>query len=160
MEEDIYSPSVEEFRLAFVAFMLAVSSVAYHRGRKFGPKRMAYVARSLAKEFSEKFTARDAELLMADSAEGSRGPLGTLFEEFIYIACRYSKSMKDAGMNVDIPGNTGNFEGEIGNPFSDEALDDIETVKGSIAKLLEKLPKWAQRIIEALMEALKLTRGG
>ena len=75
MNEDIYSPSAKEFRLAFVAFVLAVSSVAYHRGREFGPKRMAYVARHLANEFSEKFTERDAEQLLADFAEGSRRPL-------------------------------------------------------------------------------------
>jgi hypothetical protein len=160
MDEDIYSPSVEEFRLALIAFVLAVSSVAFHRGREFGPQRMAYIARHLADEFSNRITERDAALMMADFPEASRTSLGALFEELVYIACRYSKSARDAGIELVIPGNTAVFDGEMGNVFSDEALDDIETVKDSISWLLEKMPKWAQRIVEALLEALKLTRGG
>ncbi len=160
MEEDIYFPDAKEFRLAFIAFMLTVSSVAFHRGRKFGPKRMAYIARHLANEFSEKFSDEDAKQVIADHAEHSRKSLGALFEEFIYIAYKYRKSAMDAGIEVVIPGNTRVFTGERGRVFSDEAIDEIETVKGSIGWLLEKLPKWAQRIVEALMEALKLTRGG
>lgn len=159
MDRDIYSPSAEDFRLAFIAFMLAVSSVAFRRGSKFGPKRMAYIARHLANEFSEKFTVTVAEQVMADFAEDSRKPLGALFEEFIYIACRYNDSAKDTGIKLVIPGNKLLFETERGDVFSDDALDEIETVKDSIKWLLEKLPKWAQRIVEALMEALKLTRG-
>ncbi len=160
MEKDIYSPSADEFRLAIVAFVLAVSSVAFHRGREFGPRRMAYIAKHLAAEFAERFTVKDADQAMAGLAEDSSRALGALFEEFVYIACKYRKSAKDAGITLTIPGNTSVFDGEEGNVFSDEAIDDIETVKGSVSWLLEKLPKWAQRIVEVLLEALKLTRGG
>ena len=66
----------------------------------------------------------------------------------------------DAGIELVIPGNTQVFDEEVGNVFSDQALGEIETVKDSLSWLLEKMPKWAQRIVEALLEALKLTRGG
>ena len=158
MDDSINIPSADEFRLAFIAFMLVASSVAFHRGRKFGPERMAYIARQLANEFAERFTVRDAERVMAWFGTDLR-PLGALYEEFIYIACRYSKSASDAGVKLAVPGNVAVFAKERGNVFSDTAVNEIETVKGSISWLLEKLPKWAQRIVEALMEALKLTRG-
>jgi len=160
MEEDIYSPSAEEFRLALIAFVLVASSVAFHRGRESGPRRMAYIAKHLANEFKERLTTKDAEEAIGSVANDSRRTLGALFEELIYIACKYNKSAREAGIELTIPGNTTVFDGEIGNVFSDEAIDDIETVKGSISWLLEKLPKWAQRIIEVLLEALKLTKGG
>jgi len=159
MEEEIYSPSIEEFRLAFIAFVLAAGSVAFHRGREFGPRRLAYIAKHLADEFAGRFTTSDAEQAMVGLGDSKR-VLGALFEEFVYIACKYNKSASDAGINLVIPGNTTNFAGETGNVFSNEAVDDIETVKGSIGWLLEKLPKWAQRIVEVLLEALKLTKGG
>lgn len=160
MEEDIYSPSVEEFRLALIAYVLAASSVAFHRGREFGPRRMAYIARHLADEFATRLTAMDAENAIGNLSGDSRRALGALFEELVYIACKYNKSARDAGITLTIPGNTTVFAEETGNVFSDEAVDDIETVKGSIGWLLDRLPKWAQRIVEVLLEALKLTKGG
>ena len=160
MEEPIYAPSPEEFRLALVAFVLAVSSVAFHRGREFGPVRMAYVARQLADEFAARFMAGDAMAVMADFSGDSQTALGALHEELVYIACRYRNSARDAGIELVIPGNTQVFDEEVGNVFSDQALGEIETVKDSLSWLLEKMPKWAQRIVEALLEALKLTRGG
>jgi hypothetical protein len=159
MEEDIYYPSVEEFRLAFIAFVLAASSVAILRARRFGPMRLAYISRQLADEFAGSFTANDAGQAMA-GLENSKRVLGALFEEFVYIACKYRTCASEAGLNLVIPGNIANFADERGDALSDEAVDDIETVKGSIAWLLEKLPKWAQRIVEVLLEALKLTKGG
>jgi hypothetical protein len=160
MEEPIYAPSPEEFRLALVAYVLAVSSVAFHRGREFGPVRMAYVARQLADEFAARFMAGDAMAVMADFSGDSQTALGALYEELVYIACRYRNSARDAGIELVIPGNTQVFDEEVGNVFSDQALGEIETVKDSLSWLLEKMPKWAQRIVEALLEALKLTRGG
>jgi hypothetical protein len=158
IEDDVYSPSAEEFRMALIAFMLTAGSIAYHRGREFGPKRFSYIATNLANEFSERFTINDAEIVIADFADSKRS-LGTLFEELIYVAFKYRKSAEDAGITVVIPGDTTVFPREMGNVMSKEAVGDVEIVKDSLKFLLEKLPKWAQRIIEALMEALKITRG-
>ncbi|RZU98548.1 hypothetical protein [Spiribacter vilamensis] len=160
MEQDIYSPNPDEFRDAFIAFMLTVSSVAFHRGCEFGPMRMAYIAQYLAHEFKDRFSVEDAAIVMEDIGADSELALGALFEEFVYIACKYKNSADMANIDITIPGNTSDFDEETGNAFSDEAIQDIETVNGSIGRLLAKLPKWAQRIVEAILEALKLTRGG
>lgn len=121
---------------------------------------MAYIALYLANEFNDRFSVEDAAVLMEDVAADSERALGALFEEFVYIACKYKKSADNANIELTIPGNTIDFDEETGNAFSDEAIQDIETVTGSIGRLLAKLPKWAQRIVEAILEALKLTRGG
>lgn len=160
MDRPISSPSANDFQLAFIAFILAASSVAFLRGSEFGPKRMAHIAKHLAHEFARRFSIEDAiQIMKSFEDDHSRNALGTLFEEFIYVACRYRQSARDAGIELVIPGEITLFDGELGNAFSKDAVEEIETVKSSISRLLEKLPKWAQRIIEALMEALKLTRG-
>ena len=160
MEEEIYVPTVEELHYAIIAFVLAVSVVAFHRGREFGPKRFSFVSRQLGREFSERISITDAEAVMADFEGDSLSALGALYEEMVYIATKYHRFAADAGIEYAIPGGANYFEEEVGNMFDDEAIKDIGTVKGSIDKLMSKLPKWAQKIIEAIMEALKLTRGG
>lgn len=97
---------------------------------------------------------------MADFEGISLSALGTLYEEMIYIASKYQRFAADAGIEYVIPGGANYFDEEVGNMFDDDAVKDIGTVKGSIDKLMSKLPKWAQRILEAIMEALKLTKGG
>jgi len=160
MEEEIYLPSVEEFRDALIAFVLAVSVVAFHRGREFGPKRFSFVARHLADEFRERFTLGDAEAIISEFREDSMSSLGALYEELIYIAWSYNRYAADAGVELSIPSGEAVFGEEVGDMFDDQTVKDIGTVKGSIGALMSKLPKWAQKILEALLEALKLTRGG
>lgn len=47
---------------------------------------------------------------------------------------------------------------EIADPLTDEAVDVLEVGKGSIEKLIRKMPKWLQRVMEVLMEAIKILR--
>lgn len=160
MEEEIYIPTVEELRYAIIAFVLAICVVAFHRGREFGPGRFSFVSRHLGREFSESISNTDAEAIMSDFEGPSLFALGALYEEMIYIATKYQRFAADAGIEYVIPSGANYFAEEVGDMFDDEAIKDIETVKGSIEKLMSKLPKWAQKILEAIMEALKLTRGG
>jgi len=160
MEQEIYSPSVEEFRDALIAFVLTVSVVAFHRGHKFGPKRFSFVARHLADEFRERFTLQDEGEIISEFREDSKSSLGALYEELIYIAWRYNCYAADAGVVLSIPSGEAEFGEEVGDMFNDQTIKDIGTVKGSIGTLMSKLPKWAQKILEAILEALKLTRGG
>jgi hypothetical protein len=160
MEEEIYIPTAEELRDAIIAFVLAVCVVAFHRGREFGPSRFSFVSRHLGLQFSEQIRIADAEALMSDFDEASLSALGALYEEMIYIATKYHRFAADAGIEYVIPGGANYFDEEVGDMFDDDAIKDIGTVKGSIDKLMSKLPKWAQKILEAIMEALKLTKGG
>jgi hypothetical protein len=159
MEQRIHAPDAREFQRGMVAFVLTVGAIAYVRAREFGPRRMGYVARQLALEFQERFTEEHAQAVVADF-EDAPTALGALFEELVYIACKYREHASNAGLDIVVVGNQDDFATESGNAFSQDVIEEIDIVKGSIAKLLEKLPRWAQRIIEALMEALKLTRGG
>ena len=47
---------------------------------------------------------------------------------------------------------------EIADPLTDEAVEALEVGKGSIEKLIKKMPKWLQRVMEVLMEAIKILR--
>ncbi|WP_324750072.1 hypothetical protein SH591_00560 [Sphingomonas sp. LY54] len=47
---------------------------------------------------------------------------------------------------------------EIADPLSDDAVDVLEVGKGSIEKLINNMPRWLQRVMEVLMEALKILR--
>lgn len=158
MEQRVQAPDAREFQRGMVAFVLTVGAIAYVRSRDFGPRRMGLVARQLAQEFGERFTEGDAQAVVADF-DDAQTALGALFEELVYIACKYREHASNAGLDIVVVGNQDDFATESGNAFSKEVIEEIDIVKGSIAKLLEKLPRWAQRIIEALMEALKLTRG-
>lgn len=159
MEQRIVAPSSEDFRRGLIAFVQTVGAVAVLRSQHAGPRRMGYVARHLADEFTRRLAPEDARAVVLDF-DDARSALGALFEEFVYIACRYRAAAEQIGITVAIPGNTIDFDEESGDPLGRDVIEEIETVRGSIAKLLEKLPRWAQRLIEALMEVLKLTRGG
>lgn len=128
-------------------------------GREFGPERFSYVARHLADEFSERFTLQDAEVIISEFREDSMSSLGTLYEELIYIAWRYDHYAADAGVMLSIPSGEAVFGEEVGDMFDEQTVKDIGIVKGSITTLMSKLPKLARKILEALLEALKLTRG-
>jgi hypothetical protein len=160
MEEEIYQPSAEELRLALIAFVLATCAVAFYRGQEFGPKRFAYISRQLGLEFKNQISLEDVQELMSDFEESSLSALGTLYEEMIYIATKYHRFAEAAGIEYVIPEGGNHFFEESGEFFDGDAIGDIGTVKGSIDKLMAKLPKWAQKILEAIMEALKLTKGG
>jgi len=79
--------------------------------------------------------------------------------EMNYVSYRYRSAVSADFRAVNVEEFERYFAGEDGDPLSKQALDDIKTVKGSIEKILDKLPKPLKKIMEAIMEALQLTRG-
>ena len=79
--------------------------------------------------------------------------------EMLYVAFRYRRLLPEESRKV-VASVEERFAGvQEGDPTAPGAVDDIETVKGSIERQIKKLPKWLQRVLEVLMELLKLTKG-
>jgi hypothetical protein len=89
--------------------------------------------------------------------------LGILYEEMQYISWKYKDSLEIAGLEVPeyiyAMEEPVQFADQEGHPGDANAIGDVEIVTGSVKSILDKLPKWVRKIIDAIMEALKLTRG-
>lgn len=159
MSEPMSAPSFQQLHQALTAFITTAAGVAYVRSETYGPRRFALLSQSLAKSFAEQFTDDDANMLISDFDEPSKPALAAIYEELIYISKRYEAFGKILEPNLVIPGPNSEYEDDKGDPFSQDAVNEIDVVKGSVDFILEKLPKWARRILEAIMEVLKISRG-
>lgn len=160
MASTIQQPDTGEFRQALVVFVWTAACVTSLRCRELGPRRMATVAMELAMEFEERFNPGLAREVLNGPLEISRTAMGALFEELVYIACKYERAREQMDVTLAVVGNVQDYQDVRGSAFSREAVDDIETVKDSIAWFLDKLPKPLRDVLDALLEALKLSRGG
>lgn len=160
MASPIHEPDPHEFRQILLVFVWTTACLVSLRSREFGPQRMATVAQALAREFDEQFHEGLVHEVLGEPLEISRVAMGALFEEMVYIACKYERARRDMGVELSIPGNTQDYQDVRGSAFTKDAVDDIETVKGSIDWFLKKLPKPLRDVLDALLEALKLAHGG
>jgi hypothetical protein len=163
---EVIIPSPEQFSEAWVAFFTTVAAIALYRASRFGPEYRFGELAIHAADLLEK--AKDDEeftLMIKEMAEHiyEKVSLGILYEELLYISYKYKKTFQMA--QIETPTvikemeEPKYFSGEGGDPGNADAIDDIEVVTSSVQKLLDKLPNWLRKAIEAIMEALKLTRG-
>jgi hypothetical protein len=169
MDRAISTPTKDEFHFALIWFVSTLVHVISRRSRTFGPRRFQFSSSQLGREFSTRLGVGDLREIADDFAEAEEfSSLGFLYEELLYICWKYGRAV--------VPEQEAELEGaprpkverlaavlfqeeDSGGIFGEGVVDDIDTVKGSIDTLLKKLPKWAHRIIEVLLEVLKLTRG-
>jgi hypothetical protein len=163
--QSVRVPSPREFGLTWKSFFLVVSAIASYRAKTYGPHRfgdLSVHASNLLGEVADTEEMHDLIRDMADH-EQERVSLGILYEEMKYIAWKYRNSLEIAGMEVpeyiQAMEEAEQFSGEEGHPGDPGVVDDVETVVGSVKAILDKLPRWVRKTIEALMELLKLTRG-
>lgn len=146
---------------ALLIFFETMQSVAKVRAEQSG---LLWVSASID-NFTQAFGEMDTETLGLDDymfeAEDpvSAAAMHMLEMEMYYIAYAHREYLSERTRD-SLQAVAENFS-DVGfaNPLSDKSMEDIETVKGSIEKLLDKLPGWAKKMMEVLMEALKLTRG-
>lgn len=162
---ELVIPTPEEFGAAWSAFFLTVSAIATYRAERYGPRRFGELSDHAARQLVEAADSDDLLSSVADMAgdEHEKVSLGILFEELIFVSWRYRRTFELAGMEtpeaVAVMSPPPHFRDEEGHPDDPDVIDDIETVKNSIQSLLDKLPRWMQKAIEVILEALKLTRG-
>lgn len=158
-------PTPEDFGAAWSAFFWTVSAIATFRAKKYGPERFGKLSQHAARLLDEAGHSDDLLSSVAEMAEDEheKVSLGILYEELLFVAWRYRGAFELAGVQtpdvIILMSPPPQFANEEGHPDDPDAVDDIETIKGSIQKLLDKLPRWMQKAIDVILEALKLTRG-
>jgi len=158
-------PTPEEFGAAWSAFFLTIAAIATYRGRNYGPERFGELSQHASRLLVEAAHSDGLLSSVAEMAEDEheKVSLGILYEELVFISWRYRRTFELGGMQtpdvIVVMSPPTQFPNEDGHPDDPDVIDDIETVKGSIQSLLDKLPRWMQKTIEVILEALKLTRG-
>ena len=159
-------PTPKQFGEAWGAFFATVSAIAQYRANgKGAEKRFGELAIHAADLLEQ---AKDDAAFMAMVSEMighqyEKISLGILYEELLYISYKYKAAFQAAEMMepevIRLLEQSHYFNSQPGELDGSDAIDDIEVVKGSIQNILDKLPGWLRNLIEAIMEALKLTRG-
>lgn len=145
--------------------LLTVAAIATYRARNYGPERFGELSQHVAKLLAEASHSDALSSSVAEMAEDEHEKisLGILYEELLFISWRYRRTFELAGMQtpdvITAMSPPPQYPDEEGHPDDPDVISDIETVKGSIQSLLDKLPRWMQKAIEVILEALKLTRG-
>lgn len=164
LERELIIPNPREFCTAWNAFFLTVSAIATYRAKAYGPYRFGELSNYAANLLVEASNSNELQSSISQMAEDPHEKivLGILFEELLFVSWKYQKAFELAGIetpemifSLEAP----QFSNESGHPDDPDTLENIETVKGSIQPLLDKLHPWIRKGIEAIMEVLKLTRG-
>ncbi len=143
---------------ALRAFIRAVTAVASARDREVGRPfadvltRVREVALALAAS-PESLSALDAEEAMPQ-----RAVLDVLEREMWWYAWHYRSA--DPTRPPAVPASLQQrFGPRRGDPQREQAVEDAETIIGSVDKLLDQLPGPLKKALHAVLEILRLTHG-
>tara|TARA_R110001592_G_scaffold363043_3_gene679807 strand:+ start:9489 stop:9836 length:348 start_codon:yes stop_codon:yes gene_type:complete len=114
----------------------------------------------LSQSFADNLTIQEVEKAIEDFDEKSNMALATIYEELAYITKRYESYGRSLNEEMIMPELAAEYDVEQGSAFDDDTVKEIDVVKGSLNFVLKKLPKSAQRMLDVLMEILKIARGG
>jgi len=161
---NVASPSPREFGIAWETFFLVVSAIATFRANEYGPRRFGELARHASKFLSEASVSDEIVSLIESMAENDKEKisLGILYEEMQYISWKYQEVFEDLDIEVPeaISSMGGQFEDEeVGDASDPNVIKDVKNVVGSVKAILDKLPPWIRKAVDAILEALQLTRG-
>ena len=153
------SSDLGEFSKAFELFVRVAAAVAARRGEAGGVPRLGLLAVTAAGAVREQVTWDDARSILGvslyDPSESVAVQL--LVEEMEYYAWRYRAALPE--IELEIRAGPALWGPGAGNVLSDPAVEDAETIVGSVEKILDKLPGPLKKALHGLLEALKLTRG-
>ncbi len=148
-----------DFNKAFGLFVRAAAAVAARRGEAGGVPRLGLLAVSAASAVREQILSADSQALVEDTLNNPAESVSLylLVEEMEYYAWRYRAALPE--IQREVQAGPALWGVGVGHILSDDAVDDAETVVGSVEKILDKLPGPLKKVMQALLEALKLTRG-
>lgn len=159
ISEPISAPSFQELHQALISFVTTASGVAHVRSAKYGPRRFTLLSQSLARFFVEQFSNNRENSLISDFDEQSKLALAAIYEELIYISKRYEACSAELELNTVVPGVVSEYECEKGDPFNQDAVNEINLVMERLYFFQNQLPKPVRRNLETIMEVLKISRG-
>ncbi len=160
VEKTMAAPNVSQLREALLSFYTVSAGVAHARAREYGPERFSLISRNLSQSFADNLTIQEVEKAIEDFDEKSNMALATIYEELAYITKRYESYGRSLNEEMIMPELAAEYDVEQGSAFDDDTVKEIDVVKGSLNFVLKKLPKSAQRMLDVLMEILKIARGG
>jgi hypothetical protein len=153
------SNSSDEFGRAWDAFIVALAAVARVRStteREFVDLLLGRILEPTRTLIAD--AAFVAALRTLEESPVERPLLGNLTHEMWFYVWAYRDAHESLPPLVpdyyQVP-----MRDVRRDPQDEAALDDAETVIGSIEKLIDKLPGPLKRFLHALLEVLKLTRG-
>jgi len=156
------TPTPAQLTSALADFARTVEAVALARAQEYGPAWVleAGAFTNVAVEDARQIVNDETILQnLQDEIDESPAACGILWVELFAVNYRPREL---SGIEIDIDGAPIPVAVvEMADPdhLSEQSVKDLETVKGSIEKILSKLPAWLRKLMEALMEILKLTRG-
>jgi len=150
--------SPEAMQSALRSFWYTAASVATHHARERGLQWPQDLSFATADSIAEAIEAIDLAPAWDDTPPQA---LYVLFIELLWITFQYGGDIPENRRTISQE-QLGAFFAATEAPAgsrSERALDDIETVKGSIESILDRLPNAIRKLFDALMELLKLSRG-
>lgn len=157
-------PTSGQLWAAYVRFGYTVAAVTIFRDRAGGESWISPAVAQLAQHASRHMSEEMWDDVVRIHGELGAPALAGLFLEITHVNLRFEPVATDlfgTEFLPDIDEGAREFIGTIGkaDPFARRDVDQIEIVYGSIEKLLKRLPKWLQKVMEVVMELLKLTHG-
>jgi len=152
-------PSSEELHQALLSFFTISAGITCIRAHEYGPKRFSIISKDLANAFANQLTINEVAEVVSDFDDKSAIVLATIYEELAYISKRYESCGRLLNDKMVIPALAAEYDVPEGDPLDGDSVKEIDIIKGSLTFVLEKLPKWVQKILDVLMELLKISRG-
>lgn len=159
-------PSPGEFDTAWNAFFRTLAAVIACRAHQYGPRRFGLLAfdavDGICTASDDDEVQDNIRAMLEDEREAVA--LGILFEELQHFTLRYRNAYEQLG-GVEMPSEVATMEavdglGEVfGDPLGGDVIEDAGIITGSIPKLLDKLPGPLKKLMDVLLEILKLARG-
>ena len=156
-------PSANQFSIALKALAEVEANLVAVRAKNAGIGWIQEAMQNFPAAINESYGADEPvfEIEPFDDP-ASAAALNFLLNEIWALTSRFRELASEETQHL-IDQNTQDLPGIVfATPedyLTDRAVDDFETVTGSVEKLMKKLPKWLQRVLDVLLEALKLTRG-
>lgn len=148
-----------DFNKAFELFVRVMAAVAARRGEAGFVPRLGLLAVGASTAVREQITWDDARAVLGESLAypAERISVQLLVEEMEYYAWRYRAALPE--VQQEIKAGVALWGNGVGDVLSPAAVDNAETIVGSVEKILDKLPGPLKKALHGLLEALKLTRG-
>lgn len=156
------APSPEQLVSSLVDFTRTIEAVTHARARAFGPQWLA------ESQFLGETGVGDAQRIFDDVAffewltsDIARAPTAYAILWAELFALNYAhKGLSGVVLDEDeAPIEVIYLQTEEVEPSSERAVKDLETAQGSVEKIIDRLPPWLKKLMEAMMELLKLSRG-
>lgn len=157
-------PTGQRLAVCLNLFLSAMASVATRRAGEAGPAWITHMAPRYLNALHEYLDGQALEVALQDFDERDAAALTGLQVEMVYYARCYAPDLF-ATLNESDLQEIQPVSSIVGSPppmdpFVRAAVDDADTIRGSLDFLLDKLPWWLRRVVDVILQAIKMAHGG